>query len=81
MKKLFTRFCNCFLAFALLIGTVDVAMMSRIDFYQPPVPEALLNKCFFNRIISIVKMQQQVSIKRLVPVVALKGGLNVQYFT
>lgn len=44
MKKLFTRFCNGFLALALLVGSVDVSMMSRFDFYQPPVPEALLKK-------------------------------------
>jgi len=44
MKKIFARFCNGFLALALLIGTIDVSMMSRFEFYQPPVPEALLKK-------------------------------------
>ena len=44
MKHVFTRFCNGFLALALLIGTVDVSMMSRWDFYQPPVPEELLHR-------------------------------------
>jgi cyclic lactone autoinducer peptide len=44
MKKLFTRFCNGFLALALLVGSVDVSMMTREVFYQPPVPEALLKK-------------------------------------
>ena len=44
MKRLFTRFCNGFLALALLAGTIDVSMMSRNIFYQPPVPEALLKK-------------------------------------
>lgn len=44
MKHVFTRFCNSFLALALLIGTVDVSMMSRLDFYQPPVPEELLHR-------------------------------------
>lgn len=42
MKKIFARFCNGFLALALLVGTIDVSMMSREVFYQPPVPEALL---------------------------------------
>ena len=44
MKQLFARFCNGFLALALLVGTIDVSMMSRFDFYQPPVHEALLKK-------------------------------------
>ena len=44
MKHLFTRFCNGFLALALFIGTVDVSMMSRLIFHQPPVPEELLNR-------------------------------------
>ena len=44
MKHLFTRFCNGFLALALLIGTVDVSMMSRGNFHQPPVPEELLHR-------------------------------------
>lgn len=44
MKQLFTRFCNGFLALALFIGTIDVSMMSRREFHQPPVPEELLNR-------------------------------------
>ena len=44
MKHLFTRFCNGFLALALLIGTIDVSMNSRNEFHQPPVPEELLNR-------------------------------------
>ena len=44
MKHLFTRCCNGFLALALFIGTVDVSMMSRLIFHQPPVPEELLNR-------------------------------------
>ena len=44
MKHVFARFCNGFLALALFIGTVDVSMMSRWGFYQPPVPEELLHR-------------------------------------
>lgn len=44
MKKLIYRCCNLFLALAVFVGTVDVSMISREDFYQPPVPEQLLRK-------------------------------------
>lgn len=44
MKKLFYRCCNAFLALAFVVGNVDVSMMSRDGFYQPPVPEQLLNR-------------------------------------
>lgn len=42
MKKLFYCCCNTFLALAFMVGTVDVSMMTRQEFYQPPVPEKLL---------------------------------------
>lgn len=44
MKKLFYSCCNAFLTLAVLIGSLDLSVMSRDDFYQPPVPEQLLNK-------------------------------------
>lgn len=42
MKKLFYRCCNAFLALAFVVGNVDVSLMSRQQYYQPPVPDKLL---------------------------------------
>lgn len=42
MKKILNRCFSAFLSLAFLIGTIDVSMLSRNDFHQPPVPEQLL---------------------------------------
>lgn len=42
MKKLFYLCCNTFLALAFMVGNMDVSLVSRVDFHQPPVPEKLL---------------------------------------
>lgn len=44
MKRIFNRCISAFLSLAFLIGTIDVSMMTRKDFYQPPVPEQLLKR-------------------------------------
>ena len=44
MKKILNRCISAFLGLAFLIGTIDVSMLSRDEFYQPPVPEQLLKR-------------------------------------
>lgn len=44
MKRILNRCISVFLGLAFLIGTVDVSMMTRENFYQPPVPEQLLKR-------------------------------------
>lgn len=41
MKKVLLGLCNSFLALAVVVGQIDVSMISREDFHQPPVPEQL----------------------------------------
>lgn len=41
MKKVLLGLCNSFLTVAVLVGQFDISLMSRLDYYQPPVPEQL----------------------------------------